>query len=219
MKREPPHEARTRRTRARALPQSAGDIALEHRQAEFALLPNQGAARTIKQWDLDNPDAKLVALVMELSAQSNRANGGNLKRAEELLVNQAHALDAIFNNLARRAAPNAAQYLGACEVYLRLALKAQSQCRSTLETLAAVKNPSSVAFVRQANIAHGHQQVINAPPPAASSRAREPGTQPNELMEQQRNGRLDRGTARAAASSDLSLETVGAVNRTKDDRW
>jgi hypothetical protein len=36
-----------------------------------------------------------------------------------------------------------------------LALKAQSQCRATLETLAAIKNPQPVAFVRQANIAHG----------------------------------------------------------------
>jgi hypothetical protein len=35
--------------------------------------------------------------------------------------------------------------------YLRLGLKAQSQCRATLETLAAIKNPRPVAFVQQAN--------------------------------------------------------------------
>jgi hypothetical protein len=49
--------------------------------------------------------------------------------------------------------------MGACETYLRLALKAQSQCRATLETLAAIRNPQPVAFVRQANIAHGPQQL------------------------------------------------------------
>ena len=52
--------------------------------------------------------------------------------------------------------------------YLRLALKAQSQCRATLATLAAVKNPQPVAFVRQANIAHGPQQVNNAAAAEAS---------------------------------------------------
>jgi len=46
---------------------------------------------------------------------------------------------------------------------MRLALRAQSQCRATLETLAVIKNPTTVAYVRQANIANGPQQVNNAP--------------------------------------------------------
>jgi hypothetical protein len=32
--------------------------------------------------------------------------------------------------------------------FLRLALKAQSQCRATWEAIAEVKNPRAVAFVR-----------------------------------------------------------------------
>ena len=43
---------------------------------------------------------------------------------------------------------------------MRLALKAQGQCRATLETLATIKNPP-VVFARQANIAQGPQQVNN----------------------------------------------------------
>src|SRR3546814_3695576 len=43
---------------------------------------------------------------------------------------------------------------------MRLALKAQSQARTTIETLAEVKNPKAVAFVKQANIAN-NQQVNN----------------------------------------------------------
>lgn len=39
-------------------------------------------------------------------------------------------------------------------------LKAQSQCRATLETLAAIKVGPAI-FARQANIAHGPQQVNN----------------------------------------------------------
>lgn len=85
------------------------------------------------------------------------------------LTAQAAAFDAIFTELARRGALNLGEYLSASETYLRLALKAQSQCRATLETLAEIKNPHPVAFVQQANIAHGPQQVNNG----AESRARE----------------------------------------------
>ena len=42
------------------------------------------------------------------------------------------------------------EHLPAAETYMRLALKAQSQCRATLETLANIKNPPTV-FARQAN--------------------------------------------------------------------
>jgi hypothetical protein len=36
----------------------------------------------------------------------------------------------------------------------------QSQCLATLATLLAIKHPGSVAFVNQANIAQGPQQII-----------------------------------------------------------
>ena len=48
---------------------------------------------------------------------------------------------------------------------LRSDLKAQAQCRATLEALAEIKNPHPVAFVKQANISSGHQQVNNGMQP------------------------------------------------------
>jgi hypothetical protein len=53
---------------------------------------------------------------------------------------------------------------------MRLALKAQGQCRATLETLAAIKNPP-VVFAKQRNISHGHQQVNNGAAPLTSTHA------------------------------------------------
>jgi hypothetical protein len=61
-----------------------------------------------------------------------------------------------------------------------MALRAQSQCRATLETLATVKNPP-VVFAKQANIANGPQQVnntLNASPHAGGI-----PNAPNELLE------------------------------------
>lgn len=71
------------------------------------------------------------------------------------MTTQAHILDAIFNNLARRAIN--AEYLDNLDRYLKLALGAQSQCRATWEALATIKNPPVTGYVRQANIAHGPQ--------------------------------------------------------------
>jgi hypothetical protein len=85
------------------------------------------------------------------------------------------------------------------ETYLRLALRAQTQCRATLETLAAIKNPQPVAFVRQANIAHGPQQVNNAGT-AEGSRAGDTKNQQNKVLDYQHGERLDTATAGAAIS-------------------
>jgi hypothetical protein len=74
-----------------------------------------------------------------------------------MLTAQAHSLDAIFNKLAQRAALNMGEYMQACETYLKLALRAQSQCRATWETLSTIKNPPVMGYVKQANIAQGHQ--------------------------------------------------------------
>ena len=140
-------------------------------------------------------------------------------RTEAILAIRVHTLDAIFNNLARQAALNAGEYLSAPETYLRLAFKAQSQCRATLETLAAIKNPAPVAFVRQANIALGRQQVNNAASPVVNvSRARE-----NEIEQSKQSGgshELLPDTRASTLTSGISLpvQAVGAVHRAEKPR-
>jgi urease beta subunit len=121
-------------------------------------------------------ELSLMAILEALRVQCVAINDGSLKDAEALLISQALALNTIFGELARRAALNMGEHLAATDTYLRLALKAQSQSRATLETLAAIKNPP-VVFAKQANIAHGHQQVNNA-----TSRAGNLEMSQNELL-------------------------------------
>jgi hypothetical protein len=59
-------------------------------------------------------------------------------------------LNAMFTQLANQSTQS--QCVDQLDRYMRLALKAQGQCRATLETLAAIKNPPTL-FARQANIA------------------------------------------------------------------
>ncbi|MFO1266895.1 MAG: hypothetical protein U1F67_09045 [Rubrivivax sp.] len=111
-------------------------------------------------------DENFRALMDRLAEDVKDVWAGDMRQAEAMLYGQAHALQTIFVSLARRAALNIGEHMGATETYLRLALKAQGQCRATLETLAAIKNPP-VLFARQANIAHGPQQVNNGTAPAS----------------------------------------------------
>jgi len=105
----------------------------------------------------------LAECVSALRAKAGAVSRGDLSSAESMLIEQAAALNAIFGELTRRSAMNMGEYLDAADRYMRLALKAQSQCRATLETLATIKAGPAI-FARQANIAHGPQQVNNGTP-------------------------------------------------------
>lgn len=125
-------------------------------------------------------------------------------------MTQAHTLDAIFNELARRAALNMGEYINATDRYLRLALKAQNQCRATLETLAAIKNPP-VIYAKQANIANGPQQVNNGTMPAPAGVGHV--IEPNKLLEHEHGQWLDTGTQSAAIVANPSMASVGEIDR------
>jgi hypothetical protein len=128
-----------------------------------------------------------------------------------MLTAQAHTLDAIFHHLAGRALANMGEYLGATETYLKLALRAQAQATRTWEAVSAIQNPPVAGYIKQANIAHGPQQVNNG------TGTREPAKAPNQLLERTDGNRLDLGTAQAAGGADPDVETVGAVHRTEDE--
>jgi len=144
------------------------------------MTPAVNAAYTLAHW-ANEGQGDIDALIVSFALQGRALRDGDLTDAERMLMAQASTLDVIFHQLSRRAAATVDRSLGTCDAYLRLALKAQSQCRATLEALSLVKNPQPVSIVRQANIAHGPQQVNNCPP--SHSRAAEREIPPNELLE------------------------------------
>lgn len=158
--------------------------------------------------------------LVKSTRQTVEANAkGGTEQAEALLTSQAIALNSVFLEMSRRAAINMGSHLGAMETYMRLALKAQSQCRTTLESLAEIKNPRAVAFVKQANIAGGHQQVNNHAPESPGQAPEKAGRagrkrQPNELLEDVQDAQwLDPRAAPATGAGDPGLATVGAGDR------
>ena len=129
---------------------------------------------------------------------------GDLSKIEEMYISQAVALEAMFTSLARRA--KAQEKLLQYETHMRFALKAQNQCRATLQALVQLKQPSNTTFVKQDNIAQGHQQVNNL--------AEKNITPQNELLEDiHGNSQLDTGTTTKPKGIDTALEALDKVNR------
>lgn len=174
--------------------------------------PEVRAAAVIQQFDGETID--FTFMTEELRQQTAAIQSGDMSRPEAMLAAQAHTLDALFSNLARRAHSNmVAGYGDATERYLRLALKAQAQSVRTIEVLAELKYPKTISFIGQANIANGHQQINNAKLPQAG----ESQTEQTKLSAGENNELLpDARTQSNAGSTNQTMEALGAVHRAKN---
>ena len=185
-------------------------VSRERQLADVALDPLFGGAVIASSFGKPfSGETDLTAFYEALHDRARAIRDNKLGSAEDMLTAQAAALNAIFLELSRRSGANMGEYIQAAETYMRLALKAQAQCRATLETLANIKNPP-VIYARQANIANGPQQVNNS---GAASHASNLTSAPNELLETEHGKRLEPGTTGAAIGGDPALEAVGAVDR------
>lgn len=183
--------------------------------ARHSLRPNLIAVGTIASFQSLPKVGDLTAMLDDMDSQAMKVQAGDLGRPEEMLSAQAHTLDIIFNTLARKAAANMnAGYAGATETYLRLALKAQSQCRTTVEALAEIKYPKSATFIKQANIAQ-QQQVNNGHSETNTpERAHEKNITPtNKLLSESTNATLDTRGTREAIGIDQGASALAALNR------
>jgi hypothetical protein len=185
-----------------------------NRLARLSLEPNIKGAVTVQQYSRAYGELDLTGLSDELVRQAQALGDGDLTRAEGMLMIHAQSLDAICNNLAEWAIN--AKHLDKLDRYLRLAVKAHAQCRTTMQTLVKVKYLKQATFIRQANIA-GQQQVNNATNPEAEPRAREISpNKTNELLEDQsyepQGIRMDSRAPITTGCNDSELAPMGDLD-------
>lgn len=156
-------------------------------------------------------DADISDVAAELKRQTAAINSGDMTRAENMLVAQAHTLDGLFANLLNRGLMT--NQGDKFEMFMRLALKAQNQSRATLQTLNELKTPKQVAFVKQANI--GNQVQVNNDSHAPRPRAGKNQNTPNELLEVQHGERLDSRAKGSSGSADKAMEPMAKQHRAK----
>lgn len=186
--------------------------------AEAAMRPAVNAAMVVDSFQdhVFGGAVEITELVGTLQASMTKSNTGDLSELENMLIGQATALQTMFVSLARRA--QAQQYQKNVEAFLGLALKAQAQSRATIQAVIDLKFPRQATFVKQANIAHGPQQVNNGQHISGhNARALENQSEQNEVFEGLANGsaEMDTRAAAAAAGGNPAVEALAASHRTK----
>lgn len=158
--------------------------------------------------EIDTP-----TMLETLRDQAAAVQRGDMSHAEGMLINQASSLQALFVRLSERAIEQA--HMPNIEGFMRMALRAQSQCRATLETLATIKNPP-IVYAKQANFAAGHQQVNNGIPGPAQ--AREIENEQTQLTGGSHELLSDTRASRLESQVNPALETLGKIDRAKIGR-
>lgn len=152
-----------------------------------------------------------------LEAAIEKVHDGDLTELEGMLAAQALALQSIFADLAVKASGH--NNLASKATILGLALKAQSQSRSTILAIADLKFPRTTAFVKQTNIANGNQQVNNGIPVVPAHAHESNSTAPNKVLagvSDHGSTALDGRATLAAIPGDRELAPLGASNGTNN---
>jgi hypothetical protein len=183
--------------------------------AELSTTGGLNAALVHAYLPIDAVGVPAIHAAMERQAAALLTEGDRIHQAEAMLLNQAAALQAMFIDLASRAkVQNNREWL---QTMTGLALRAQTNCTQTLKTLGELRSPRQAVFARQANIAHGHQQVNNGNQTVTNENTRtgaqERPIEQNRLLENDHGKWLDTGAAGTTGRTDSHLEAVGTVHR------
>ncbi|MCK0099840.1 hypothetical protein MWU38_10640 [Qipengyuania sp. S6317L1] len=153
-------KAGSARDKARLDVEGQPEKSKERNLADVSLDPaasGMAAARMFIAGSFGEQDS--TELYLSLSDKGKAAASGDLTHYKTMLAAQADTLNSVFTELARRAALNMGEYISATEIYMRLALKAQVQCKANIEALDRLSN-GRVQTVRHVHVNDGGQAVI-----------------------------------------------------------
>lgn len=139
--------------------------------------------------------ADFQALIDAVKREADRVASGDMTAMESMLVSQAYALQNVFSNMMRRALN--ADYLNQSNVYSKIALKAQNQCRQTLAVLSEMKNPKRTTFIK--NQATNQQVNFNS---------EKNKNQSNELLSEGKYAPMDLCGTGTTVEANKELATV-----------
>ena len=175
--------------------------------------PHLAATRVIRAAEKTSgfgDDIDIAELGSCLQNQIQAVNRGDMKQIEAMLMSQAIGLQTLSARLIERAMAH--DQIPGFEVNMRMALRAQNQCRTTLETLAGIKNPP-VVYAKQANVTTGPQQINNGAP--APSQVREIEIYQTQLSGGNHELLPDTRASQAKGRVDPAVAPLGKLDRAK----
>ena len=200
--------------------------------AEQAIDPDVTSAAVVAAfWECLDGEIDPQAGYEAMRAHVAQARKNVRASAEATLLGQAAALNTIFADMARRAQAHLGRPGRAAERYLRLAMRAQNQCRATLNALAELSRQRPDVAEPSDRIVRIERRIVyperrpneepvaagRAPYPAshaADSGADVEGTTSGSGWEEVAYGAgLDGGAARGLFADDARAQAVGAFDR------
>ncbi len=187
---------------SKAVPVVKGKTELEtaERIAKLAVSPEMSSQRVVAASERNkglDEHLDIPQLMAVLKAESERLSRGKSEDIGPILANQALALQSLFSRLTERALSQS--HISNIEAFMRLALRAQSQCRATLETLSSL-NKAPTVFAQQAHLAN-YQQVNYSQ---------------NQLLGGDDELRQDTRAPRAEKAVNSEMEALGEVHGAKN---
>lgn len=203
--------------------QAANDCSEAEREAKgrAALRPEINSLLVIDAFkkEVMGEDVNIGAMMEHLEGSVQAVKAGDLSHLEAMLLSQATSLQALFTSFSLKASRQ--QHLSNYQALINLAFKAQAQSRATLQALIDLKCPKQPTFVKQANIAHGAQQVNNGvESPTSGSRARNSTVEKNRLLDNgnEQANRVDARASGTTSGADPTMAAVGSLLRSKKRR-
>ena len=187
---------------SKSVPVVKGKTELEtaERIAKLAVSSEMSSQRVVAASERDkglDEYLDIPQLMAVLKAESGRLSEGKSEGVGPILANQAIALQSLFARLTERALSQ--NSMSNIEAFMKLALRAQSQCRATLEALAAINKPPSIHAI-QANVATNQQINYSQ----------------NQLLGDDDDLRQDTRTSAAEKAVNPEVETLREVDGAKD---
>ena len=183
---------------SKSVPVVKGKTELEtaERIAKLAVSSEMSSQRVVAASERDkglDEYLDIPQLMAVLKAESGRLSEGKSEGVGPILANQAIALQSLFARLTERALSQ--NSMSNIEAFMKLALRAQSQCRATLEALAAINKPPSIHAI-QANVATNQQINYSQ----------------NQLLGDDDDLRQDTRTSAAEKAVNPKMEALGEVH-------
>lgn len=177
-------------------PKKSTSQTTEH-SMDILVLPSVNGVNTVSAVK-KIPIGNVGDIFKKIKETNEKIAPGDTQHLEDMLLNQAHTLEAIFYSCTHHMLSG--EYLNQVRVYSDIALKAQKQCRNTIMAIADLKNPRQTTFVKNQNNAVNQQ--INLENKLSTT---------NELLEH-RHDSMDIRTPITPISDNPQLETVDKID-------
>ena len=145
-------------------------VARERELAEQAIDPDVTSAAVVAAfWECLDGGIDPQAGYEAMRAHVAQARKNVRASAEATLLGQAAALNAIFADMARRAQAHLGRPGRAAERYLRLSMRAQNQCRATLNALTTLGSQPSEGAEQNEPIVRIERRIYPQPRPGETA--------------------------------------------------